>query len=250
MHAHNADTLEQLLAEDPLGKIYEAQRAAEDSFEADPRYSSYIRVMEAAQHVDRETQKKLIPLDENTEDGQLAMAKILDLSPGDVKTFAQLQAEIKDAIDNATDLTGLKQQWEDLLPHTSIRKITDPETFPVAQEKPFIVFYSADWCEPCHVTKPTFARLSFFFDKADLFYCPDEAVRAEKGIKFIPQLVAYFPNGARVWSYAYPSTKGLWEAMNNLITLGKGFTGHGALVCTETECSIKPEETPDEESEE
>ena len=240
MAGYDPGTLGQLLEEDPLGKIYEAQNKARDAFKTNERYSPYKRTNDSLRGVNEETQIRLIPLDEHTEEGQRAIAEILGLAPADVKAFAEFRDEMHDAMGKAADLPGLKQQWEDLLPHTSIRKIT-PETFPTAEDKPFIVFYSADWCEPCHMTKPTFARLSFFFDKADLFYCPDETVRAEQGIEFIPQLVAYFPNGARVWSYAYPSTKGLWEAMNNLIALGQGFTGRGTLVCTENYCSIEPE---------
>ena len=65
--------------------------------------------------------------------------------------------------------------------------------------------------------RPTFARLVPFFDKADVFYCHDETLRQDHGVKFIPQFVAHFPDGARVSSHVGSTTREVWETMSKLI---------------------------------
>ena len=111
------------------------------------------------------------------------------------------------------------------------------------RERPMLVLYSADWCDPCRWLRPTFARLVRFYDKAEVRYCNEDEWRRSRGVDFIPQFVAYFPNGARVNCDAGSTTKELWETMNKLITLGESWSGEGELVCDQYSSAIVPKRT-------
>ena len=140
--------------------------------------------------------------------------------------------------------SGAKIAWEYLLFLSPIT-VVDATNFPRDEKEPVIVFFSADWCFPCQITKPVFARLSHFFDKAGLYYCADVEVREREGIEWIPQLVAYFPDG-KISSHCGGTTEELWNNLNMLITLGRDATGDNELVCGEGGvCALQPKQKPD-----
>ena len=88
--------------------------------------------------------------------------------------------------------------------------------------------------------RPTFARLvPFFKEKAEVFYCHDDEWRRSRGIDSIPRFEMYFPSGAVVGSHVPGTTREIWETMNNLLTLGKSYTGKGMLECTDEKCEIR-----------
>ncbi|MEK7090011.1 MAG: thioredoxin family protein, partial [Patescibacteria group bacterium] len=133
-----------------------------------------------------------------------------------------------------------KATWKRLVKKSPITVISR-ETFPGDENRPFIIFYSADWCGPCQAIKPSYLKLSNFFDKAKLYYYASDEIFAERPeIKFVPQLVAYLVNGSNIHSRCGGSAKELWDNMNLMLTLGENFTGTGELVCSDTECRIEP----------
>ncbi|MDA2922238.1 thioredoxin family protein [Patescibacteria group bacterium AH-259-L07] len=232
-------TLKQLLADDPLDTLY---RKIDEIYK---RYSKRSeKYKDTAQALangsqDKETAKKLKDLDWKNDKDLEKAASILGVKLEALKSLIRIRIEATDELEELKNITSLKKSWKMLLKNSPITEI-DGMTFPFDSDRPFIVFYSANWCMPCHMTKPTFARLSRFFTKAKLFYSSDRALRKEQGIEFIPQLVAYLPNGARVSSDCGGTTKELWNNMNLLISMGQNFKGNGTLVCTDTECKIEP----------
>jgi len=134
---------------------------------------------------------------------------------------------------------ALIRSWRALKKKAGIKDV-DEKDFPKTLERPMLVLYSADWCPPCRMMRPTFARLVPFFDKAEVHYTHVEDWKWAKsqGVKGIPQFVAYFPNGARVSSNVGSTTKEIWETMHKLIALGRGWEGAGELVCDGDSCKI------------
>lgn len=239
-------TLERLLRADPLGAMWkkvndkgqEAYDIYGEEFETESFQTANSLLREA---MTKDPQKNAFIRQQNayTDEGIAAIAEICGANFEDLKRYLELSTFIHTAGEKAYKPT-LKHSWRALLPRSNIIPLGKDE-FPAATNKPFIIFYSADWCFPCWVTKPTFARLSRFFDKAPLFYTSDDGLRQREGIKYVPYLVVYLANGSAVISQCGQTTEKLWNALNTLITLGKGFEGRGELVCDENECKIVTE---------
>jgi thioredoxin 1 len=77
-------------------------------------------------------------------------------------------------------------------------------------EKPFVVYFSAKWCGPCHAMKPIVEELSeemsehVLFGKADVDYLP--SIAAGYGIRSIPTFML-FRGGEPVLQASGSSTK-------------------------------------------
>lgn len=193
---------------------------------------------------DPETNKLLTELNTWTEDWREnadKIAALLKVDVDDLESYDKLDKIYKKEYAKRI-ANPRKALWKRMIKKSPITVI-NRETFPQDSERPFIVFYSADWCGPCQTIKPAYLRISRFFDKAKLYYyASDEIFKERPEIKFVPQIVAYLVNGSSVHSDCGANTKKLWDNMNLMLTLGENFSGTGELICTETECQIKPTE--------
>ncbi len=233
-------TLSDLLALDPVGTLYRQMGNDHEAFiaahkEAHGVFLSVIKAKGALRESSPEQFAAVQQLDANTETGKAEIARILGIS---AETIAQAQTHLANMI-RATSAPAhtLIRSWRALKARANIADLA-PEDFPFVLTRPMLTLYSADWCPPCRVMRPTFARLVPFFDKAEVRYCHDDELQKDRGVQFIPQFVASFPNGAEVSSHVPATTQGIWDTMNNLIVLGKNWEGKGELSCTDEKCEI------------
>ncbi|MDA2936036.1 thioredoxin family protein [Patescibacteria group bacterium AH-259-L05] len=232
-------TLEQLLADDPLETLFQKLFAIYDNqARKEEKYKDTALAIETI-FTDDETAKKLDGLDWRNEKDREKIEHILKVKVKDLQALSRSRTETEAKVKKAVNVTSLKKSWKMLLKNSPIEEI-DINTFPPDSDRPFIVFYSTDWCMPCHITKPTLARLARFFTKAKLFYTSDRVLKHREDIEFVPWLAAYLPNGAKVSSECGGTTKELWDNMNLLISMGQSFEGKGTLVCSDDECKIEP----------
>ena len=234
------ETFEQLLKEDPMGTLFDKADAVPNSDAEEIRRLSALMYPAMERIKDQPGfSNEWHAINFNTKRGIARAAELLGVSQEDLGALMRLSGQHHKQVERAINLPTLKRSWKRLLYSSPVEEIA-MENFPGETDRPFIVFYSADWCFPCQLTKPTFARLARFFDKAKLFYTKNDALCERENVKGVPQLVAYLPGGAKVHSYCGGTTQELWDRMNLLITLGQGFTGTGELVCTDAECRIEP----------
>ena len=230
--------LERLLKEDPMGKLFAASEKASQFFydRLTQQYPHVVRALNEA----RESAETRAKLNFKDEEGRRRSAEILGISFEDLQSYFELHHSLVDELvarrKEAVGYSTLRRSGAALLHHSPVAKIK-VEELPADSLKPYIVYWSADWCFPCQLTKPTFARLARFFDKCPLFFGEDNNFSR---VKFVPQLVAYLPGGAQVGSDCGENTQELWEHLNLLITLGRNFQGNGELVCDEQGCRIDP----------
>lgn len=232
-------TLENILEENALGAIFERATAVQSEFMNRPDTFTDVSEAMARARQDQAILAQVKLLDQDAEDFTKKMAEIFDLELERAEGFVEFQKEMGLALSEILTNDSLKESWNELLQTAPIQKIGLAD-FPTGATDPFIVFYSADWCGPCHAIKPTFARIAPFFDKATLYYSNDEELAAREETKFWPQLVAYFPDGRKVRSVCGDTAQELWDTLNLLITQGEMFDGDGMLVCDEEGCHIEP----------
>lgn len=231
-------TLESLLEEDSLGKLNQKLEAVHKEWGT--KFKPYVHVSEAYHKMgsDNELREKVREAGGLDTDESIAKsAEILGISKEDLKAYLNLGGQCSEAMARVANVPQLKAEWTKLLETAPLRELT-LDSFPKEFKKLFIVLYTTDWCLPCHVLKPTFARLSFFSDKAPLFFSLDDNLMEREEISSVPQLVAHFPNKGKVYSSCADTTREVWDTMQKLITLGKGFEGNGRLECSENECKI------------
>ncbi len=237
-------TLADLLRVDPIGKLNAGVTASLEQFNAThpldhELYVSVIMKQITLRATDPEKIAELENHDRESAEGKRAITTILNISPEDFERVVRHQNDRAGAMKDAHPEKTLIRSWRALKHRAGILDV-GPDNFPTALTRPLLVLYSADWCPPCRVMRPTFARLRHFFDKADVSYCHDDEWRRSRGIEFIPQFVVYFPSGAEVSSGVPGTTQDLWAVMNNLVTLGQSFDGKGVLECTDEKCEIVP----------
>ncbi len=236
--AEQFNTLEEVLAADPLGSMYETMRAAmeavrvthPDECELEDKVMNFILERIALDPT----------FDERTEAGKQTIAAALGVSMEDLLRMEDFQREYFGAMEAVSPAPEeLIAQWKELKHLNYIRDV-DAATWPAQLTRPMLVLYSADWCHPCRMIRPTFAQLVLFYDKAEVRYCHDEAFHDAHGVDGIPQFIAHFPNGSRVMSDVGNSAQEMWDTMNNLVALGQAYQGDGRLVCTQDSCRISP----------
>lgn len=237
-------TLEDVLAADHVGEIYDAREMAIKKYDLEntltlSAYEKMNDVRDKLYSQDDDLKKNIQQCSWETVEGRVAIAALLGLPLETIDNAHQYVTGFMDAYTTSVSDQMLLRSWRALKYRANIPDV-GPGNFPTVLTKPFLVLYSADWCPPCRVIRPTFARLRRFFDKADVGYCHNEEWRKSKGIDFIPQFVAYFPGGAEVHSHVPDNTREIWETMNNLVVLGQSFQGKGNLVCTDDSCTIVP----------
>lgn len=236
-------TLEDILTEDELGTIFEKAVAVQGEFMSRPDTFADVQetMMRRAQQ-DPATLTQLKELDKDADDYTEKLVELFDFELERTENFVKFYREMSLALSKIISNDSLKESWNELMETAPIQKI-GPANFPTGATNPFIIFYSADWCGPCHAIKPTFARLAPFFDKATLHYSNDEELAQKEEVVFWPQLVAYFPDGKKIRSTCGETTQQLWDILNLLITQGEAFDGDGMLICDEEGCHIEPGQT-------
>ena len=240
--------LEDLLRIDPLGTLY-AQEAtsyvAFNEFDKTHRADALItaKFFKAMNEVFRtrpEARAAAQRYNTETAEGLQYWARLLDLPEAEIIRAREHQERWQQLVTSMTPDQSLLRSWWQLKKRAGITDV-DRQNFPTTILRPMLVLYSADWCRPCKLMRPTFARLVPFFDKAAVRSGHDVALRKEQDIQFIPQFVAYFPNGATVSSRVGDTTQEVWDTMNNLITLGQHWSGKSRYACTEDGCTIIPQ---------
>jgi len=228
--------LERLLEEDPMGKLFASAREASRPF-TDHLAQEYPHVARAINEA-RESHTKL---NFSTEAHLRLSASTLRATYEELQGYLELSRSLNDALDarrkEVVQYNLLRRSGNSLLQHSPVIKINDSR-MPRNEVRPYIVFWSAGWCFWCKLVIPTFARLSRFFYTCPLFFCADEELRQAQGIRFIPQLVMYLPDGSQVGSDCGETAQELWDHLNLLTTLGQRFQGSGMLVCDEQGCRI------------
>lgn len=236
----NEQTIEKLFEEDPLGQLNQRLEQVHEEWGA--KFQPYKHVSEAYHRIgkDEKLREKIRAVGAfETEESIAKSAEILGISVDDLKAYLTLGKQCNEAMKSAVDVELLKQEWAQLLKSAPLNELTI-DSFPALVTGSFLVLYTTDWCTPCQLLKPTFARLSQHFDKAPLHYSFDDALMKREEIGFIPQFVAYFPDGGKVYSSCGETTQEVWDTMHKLITLGRGFKGKGRLECSGEECRISP----------
>lgn len=241
-------TLDDLLKADPLASLYreitivlDAHRKAHAKDDA--AVSKLFKQVHALVKEKPELRGKWAEHGIDTSRGRRALVPLFGVSEKELLQVKKFQDGARRAKDRVVSNAVLIRSWRALKQRAKIKDIGEKD-FPKTFGRPMLVLYSADWCAPCRIMRPTFARLVPFFDKAEVRYCHEEdwGWRQSQGVNGIPQFVAYFPNGARVNSSVGSTTKEVWDTMNKLITLGMSWGGEGELRCTEESCAIVPKE--------
>ena len=235
-------TLEQLLLADPITAIYAHMENAMNAYELeDPigakKSECILKKWREAYEKKPELRIELQKHNFRTPEGLSVHAKLLNIPETEMLGWRDFFIAKMNARVHAVNDETLIRSWRQLKTRARIRDV-GASNFPEKFDRPMLVLYSADWCPPCRVMRPTFARLVSFFDKADVRYCHEDEYRRGRGIEFIPQFVAYFPNGSSVSSRVGANTREMWDNMHKLATLGECFVGHGELVCNDEHCEV------------
>ena len=82
-------------------------------------------------------------------DGMQALAKLINIR----EELVFLADKFKKGGPNV----ALIRSWRALKKKAGIKDV-DEKDFPKTLERPMLVLYSADWCPPCRMMRPTFAR--------------------------------------------------------------------------------------------
>lgn len=232
--------VEKLFEEDPLGTLGQKLESVHEEWGT--KFEPYKHVSEAYHRIGKDGKLRAKIRDAGgfeTEESTAKSAEILGISTEDLRAYLALGKQCNEAEKAAVDVEQLKLEWAQLITSAPLNELTIG-SFPKRVGEPFLVLYTTDWCMPCQLLKPTFARLSHFFDKAPLHYSFDDALMKQEDVGFIPQFVAYFPDGSKVYSGCGENTREVWDTMHKLMTLGFGFKGKGRLECSGEECRINP----------
>ncbi|OGC38552.1 hypothetical protein A2V54_03540 [candidate division WWE3 bacterium RBG_19FT_COMBO_53_11] len=233
--------LARLLEEDPMGKLFAAAEEASRPF-TNHLAQQYPRVKQALEEAHNSPEMRA-KLNFSTEAHMRLSAAALGVTYEELKGYFDLSQSMKEGLTarrrEAVRYSTLRRSGAALLHRAPVIKIRHGKLLN-EPFKPYIVLFSTGWCFWCQLVKPTFARLAYFFDRCELLYCKDEELAKAEGVRFFPQLVAYFPGGIKVRSECGNTTRELWNNLNLLITLGRGFAEReGTLVCSDGECRVE-----------
>jgi hypothetical protein len=235
-----AMTLEELLSTDPLqteneklNELFRTQFAQGQAHKsADPlinvAYEKVAALVAAVRTSNPELMRALSRTDLDTEEGIVSAAEILNVDVNSMRQYYQLVlerlAKMKESDTGAainTHIDKLKTLWSQLQRDAPIVTLTATD-FPLVRtnkEGPMIVFFSGDYCMPCHMRKPSYALLAKFFTDSTLGFCTD-IPRDKVNVEYVPHLILFTPEGGKIHAHLPNTTKDLWELLHRLVVLG------------------------------
>lgn len=226
-------TLDEVLADDAIGAIYAVQDEVRESFAE--RQQEYQDVIDGIQKVKEEYPKGL-GVDINTPEGEETAAEVMGVEVERLREYFAINNEMYEEINKAIDYDSLKEEGAEAL-HAVAEEVTVSD-FP--SEMPFMVFYTADWCGPCALIKPTIAALAPHLS-VPLYFSEEKELRKAEDVISIPRLVMYTDEG-KVHGYPWraESTAELWELMQGLVSLSSSYEGVGLFECKDGVCGVAP----------
>jgi len=229
--------LEKLLEDDPLTKaMTETNEAIRD---IENKCSAGFEAFKAMQESIMANYANITDLDLDKKKELLDAAEILGTSIDNLAKYHMIDKKICAEVREKVTIP-LIEEGKKLIGESPVVKIVDG-TLPAEEEKPYLVLYTAQWCGPCRIMKPTFARLAHYFDKGKLFYTEDglnigasnpEFTKLSKKERVVgyPSLVSYVGQ-AKLHHAGASDTKHLWEAMNQLVIMAEPYAKKDYLGC-------------------
>lgn len=164
-------TLDDLLRADPVGSLYAALQVADDAFlasnaadakEAEETYA-YLKKL-YAEHPTLYDDLRVI--DARTTEGLAKASQLIGIPGEQLRRVKHFSTERQKAGDCVVPDAMLVRSWRALKYRAGIKDVGQKD-FPKTLDRPMLVLYSADWCSPCRMMRPTFARLVPFFDRSE-----------------------------------------------------------------------------------
>jgi len=228
-----SETIDEIIAEDAIGGIYAAQDEVRERFAE--LQQEYPEVVDAVQKV-RDESPQGLGVDISTEEGLKTAVNMMGIDLEQFRQYLALGQKMQEKMYEAIDLDSLKEEGKKAL--SSVAEEVTVSNFP--SEMPFMVYYTADWCQPCAMIKPTIAALAPHLS-VPFYFSEDSELRTAEVIISIPRLVMYTEEG-KVHGYPWTaeSTEELWDLMNGLVNSSGSYEGVGLFECKDGVCGVVP----------
>lgn len=241
----SAALLDQLIAADEIGQNAAAIRSIVKQYARPLGQLHHVRQAYERLSVDEDiflVDMVLNELASKPEEEQVqdlaALAAFLDVGTEDMAEWYRLGLEKKRA---QWAVYGTEEEWKATMAQSGIKPV-DLASFPESSEEPMLVFVGADWCDPCHIIRPTFAKVAPLVNTpgTPLYYGEDPYWRMQFGLKKVPQLVLFTPDGNLITADAGASTKELVDNIRGLLALDESqVTNNSTLVCEDGVCRVE-----------